>query len=164
MTTAVEIQEDLNDLAFVGNHVVDMVFLPMAWAPAIHSTHAWVEVLFPPSKRNSIPRKPGVYAFVVKTELFDFPCASGLFYVGKATCLYERIGSYIGEQNKRLVDSVRPQVWRMINQWKGHLRYLYTITADVAAAEDLEEKMLSAFRPHFNRRYEATVSQTMRAF
>lgn len=164
MTTAGEIEEDLNDLAFVHSHMVEMAFLPTAWALAAHSSHMWFEIIFPPARREDIPREPGVYAFVVKSELFDFPFACGLFYVGKATSLYERISSYIGEQNKRLVDSRRPHVWRMINQWKGHLRYLYTITSDVTAAEDLENKMLSAFRPHFNHRFEASVSQTMRAF
>lgn len=164
VAAAAQIQQDINDLAFVGSHFVDMLFLPTAWASAINSPHVWEKVKFPPMNRGDIPKSPGVYAFVVTPELFDFPLASGLFYVGKATCLYDRIGSYIGEQNKRLVDSVRPHVWRMINQWNGHLLYLYTITADVAAAEALEDKMLSAFRPHFNRKFEATVSQTMRAF
>lgn len=164
MATAQEIQADLNDLAFVQSHIVDMVFLPEAWQNAVHSSHVWNKEVFPPPNRSDIPKEPGVYAFVVRSELFDFPFACGLFYVGKATCLYDRIGSYIGEQNKRLVDSVRPHVWRMLNQWKGHLLYMYTITTDVASAEHLENKMLSAFRPHFNRRFEATVSQTMRAF
>lgn len=158
------IAEDLNDLAYVRNHAVEMLFLPSAWKDAVNSSHDWVELLFPPAVRGAIPKSPGVYAFVVKTELFDFPCSSGIFYVGKATSLYDRIGSYIGEQNKRLVDSVRPHVWRMINQWEGHLRYIYTITADVPSAEALENKMINAFRPHFNHRYDATVSQTMRAF
>jgi hypothetical protein len=162
--TAAGIEEDLNDLAFVGTHTVEMLFLPTAWAVATHSPKVWAEVVFPPVERGDIPKEPGVYAFVVKTELFDFPFAGGLFYVGKATNLYERIGAYIGEQTKRLNESTRPFVWKMINRWRGHLRYLYTITADVAAAETLENEMLNAFRPPFNKRYEATVSQTMRAF
>lgn len=164
MATAAEIQEDLNDLAFVRSHMVEMVFLPGAWMAATSSNHVWESVAFPPAVRADIPKVPGVYAFVVRTALFDFPFASGLFYVGKATCLYERIGAYLAEERMRLNESTRPHVWRMINQWKGHLLYLYTVTADVASAELLENKMLSAFRPHFNRRYEATVSQTMRAF
>ncbi len=164
MATYAEIQDDINDLAFAQSHTVPMKFYPEAWRAAINSVHNWQSVTFPPPKRSDIPAEPGVYAFVVKSDLFDFPFAAGLFYVGKATCLYDRVGAYIGEQNRRIAESNRPQVWRMINQWRGHLLYLYTITADVAAAESLEEKMLSAFRPHFNRRFEATVSRTMRAF
>lgn len=164
MPTTTEINQDIHDLAFVRSHMVEMAYYPKAWADATPSSHVWNKVTFPPTNRAEIPKVPGVYAFVVKSELFDFPFASGLFYVGKATCLYDRVGAYIGEQGKRFIDSDRPHIWRMINQWKGHLLYLYTITADVASAELLENKMLSAFRPHFNHRFEATVSQTMRAF
>jgi excinuclease UvrABC nuclease subunit len=164
MATAAQIQDDINDLAFAHSHTIPMRFYPDAWRAAINSNHQWVSTDFPPTPRNTIPANPGVYAFVVHSNLFDFPFAAGLFYIGKATCLYDRIGAYIGEQNKRFVDSSRPHVWRMVNQWKGHLLYFYTITADVASAEALEEKMISAFRPHFNRQFEATVSQTVRAF
>lgn len=164
MVTTAEIQDDINDLAFAHSHTVPMRFYPEAWRSATNSAHTWQSVSFPPAKKADIPASPGVYAFVVKSDLFDFPFAAGLFYVGKATCLYERIGAYIGEQNKRFVESKRPHIWRMINQWRGHLLYIYTITVDVAAAESLENKLLSAFRPHFNRSFEATVSQTVRAF
>lgn len=164
MATAAQIQDDINDLAFAHSHTVPMRFYPAAWRAAINSNHQWVSTDFPPIPRNIIPSSPGVYAFVVRSNLFDFPFAAGLFYIGKATCLYDRIGAYIGEQNKRFVDSTRPHVWRMVNQWNGHLLYFYTTTADVASAEALEEKMISAFRPHFNRQFEATVSQTVRAF
>ncbi|WP_342932323.1 hypothetical protein [Paraburkholderia diazotrophica] len=164
MATAAQTQQAINDLAFVHSHVVPMTFYPAAWGAAANSSHVWATERFPPTRRGDIPKEPGVYAFVVKSELFDFPLASGLFYVGKATCLYDRIAAYIGEQDKDFMDSKRPHVWRMVNQWKGHLLYLYTKTADVAAAEALEDKMLSAFLPHFNRQFEASVSQTMRAF
>jgi len=52
----------------------------------------------PPEPKVDIPKKPGVYVFVVTTDVFNFPCANGLFYIGKATNLYERIGAYIGDE------------------------------------------------------------------
>lgn len=119
---------------------------------------------FPPNPRSSIPKQPGVYVFVVMTDVFDFPCANGLFYVGKARNLYERISAYIGDENKRFLNSTRPLVWRMLNVWSGHLKYFYTTTADVNAAELLETQMMNALRPPFNRQYDATTSKTMRAF
>ena len=117
-----------------------------------------------PNPRSSIPKKPGVYVFVVTTDVFDFPCANGLFYIGKATNLYERISAYIGDENKLLLNTKRPLVWRMLNVWSGHLKYFYTTTADVAAAEHLETQMMTALRPPCNRQYDATTSKTMRAF
>lgn len=164
MATLAEIQDDINDLAFAHSHTVPMKFYPEAWRAAVNSSHTWKNIPFSPAMRSDVPKSPGVYAFVVKSELFDFPFAAGLFYVGMASCLYERISEYLGEQNHRFVDSTRPYIWRMVNQWRGHLLYFYTITANAADAEQLEDKMLSAFRPHFNRKFEATVSITMRAF
>lgn len=158
------VSQDIQDLALLDCHKVEMLFLPPAWiaAPSIPCT--WVRSDFPPKPRNSIPKQPGVYVFVVTTEVFDFPCANGLFYIGKATNLYERVGAYIGDENKRFLNTKRPLVWRMLNVWSGHLKYFYTTTADVGAAKHLETQMINALRPPFNRQYDATTSLTMRAF
>lgn len=158
------VAQDIQDLALLDFHKVEMLFLPPAWVAAPSIPCTWVRSEFPPTTRSSIPKKPGVYVFVVMADVFDFPCASGLFYVGKATNLYERIGAYIGDENKRFLNTTRPLVWRMLNVWSGHLKYFYTTTADVAAAEHLETQMMNALRPPFNRQYDATTSKTMRAF
>lgn len=158
------VSQDIQDLALLDFHKVEMLFLPPAWAAATHIPCTWVRSDFPPNPRSSIPKQPGVYVFVVMTDVFDFPCANGLFYVGKATNLYERISAYIGDENKRFLNSTRPLVWRMLNLWSGHLKYFYTTTDDVNAAELLETQMMNALRPPFNRQYDATTSKTMRAF
>jgi hypothetical protein len=158
------IRQDILDLALLDFHRVEMLFLPPAWAAAPAIPCTWTRSEFPPRTRSRIPKAPGVYVFVVTTDVFSFPCANGLLYVGKATNLYERIGAYIGEENKRLLNTERPLVWRMLNVWSGHLKYFYTTTFDVAAAEHLEIQMMNALRPPFNRQYDATTSKTMRAF
>lgn len=158
------VAQDIQDLALLDFHKVEMLFLPPAWAAAPSISCTWMRSDFPPSPRSSIPKKPGVYVFVVMADLFDFPFVSGLFYVGKATNLYERIGAYIGDENKRFLNTTRPLVWRMLNVWSGHLKYFYTTTADVATAEHLERQMINALRPPFNRQYDATTSKSMRAF
>lgn len=157
-------KQDLVDLAFQESHHVSMFFLPNAWLKTPKISCDWTGTEFPPKKRKDIPKKPGVYVFVVKTNLFDFPHASGLFYIGKATNLYERIGAYISDVDRRKLSTRRPLVWRMLNQWNGHLQYFYSITSDVAAAGVLENQMLSAFIPPFNKQYEATTSAMVRAF
>jgi len=158
------VKQDIQDLALLDFHKVEMLFLPPAWAAAPTIPCKWVRSDFPPNPRSSIPKKPGVYVFVVTTDVFDFPSANGLFYVGKAKSLYERISAYIGEENIQLLNAKRPLVWRMLNVWSGHLKYFYTTTADVKAAEHLETQMINALRPPFNRRYDATTSKAMRAF
>lgn len=158
------VNQDIQDLALLAFHKVDMLFLPSAWAAAPSIPCTWVRSDFPPNPRKSIPKEPGVYVFVVTTDVFDFPCANGLFYVGKAKNLYDRIGEYIGNENMRFLNTNRPLVWKMLNLWSGHLKYFYTTTVDVSAAENLETQMLNALRPPFNRQYDATTSKTMRAF
>ncbi|MEY8214916.1 MAG: GIY-YIG nuclease family protein [Colwellia sp.] len=156
--------DELKDLAFVESHFVQMMFYPGAWVNSQSSTRAWINVDFPPNPRSGIPAESGVYAFVVEPNLFSLAPASGLFYIGKATNLYQRIGAYIGELNKAFSSSKRPHIWKMLNQWNGHFKYYYTTTSNVSMAEDLEEEMLKAFRPPYNKQYDAETSQTMRAF
>ena len=94
------VTDELNDLAIEQSHRVKMMFYPIAWRDATNSSHNWTIVDFPPNPRNIIPHSPGVYTFVVQPDLFDFSSSCGLFYVGKATDLYQRIGSYISELAK----------------------------------------------------------------
>jgi hypothetical protein len=155
---------DIRDLAFIESHYIKMMFLPTAWDNAENIDLEWININFPPLPRSSIPKEPGVYAFVVEPSLFSLEPASGLFYIGKATNLYNRISAYIGEQSKDFSRTTRPHIWRMLNQWKGHLKYYYSITNTVEEAENIEELMIKALRPHFNKQYDAETSQVMRAF
>lgn len=155
--------QTLNDLAHAKSHRVEMMFLPQAWQAVKSAPLEWHAIDFPPSP-NTLPKKPGVYVFVVIPNIFDFQWACGLFYVGKATNLYSRVSAYVSEINKDFLTSKRPLIWKMINQWNGHLKYFYTTTTTVGVAKNLEAEMLEAFRPPFNTQYEATTSHIMRAF
>ncbi|MDN5111033.1 GIY-YIG nuclease family protein [Aliarcobacter butzleri] len=158
------IEKQLNDIAIVKDHSVEMFFAPSKWIHNDYSVRQWVIENFPPEPRSVIPRKSGVYAFVITPNIFDFNGANGLFYVGKATILYERISSYISEIGKDFMRTNRPHIWKMINRWNGHLKYYYTITANEEEAKELEDKMIEAFVPYFNREYDAETSRTRRAF
>lgn len=153
-----------SDIAISSNDFIEFVFSPDAWKKVSNSSHTWNEVEFPPVPKDALPTKPGVYIFVVHQELFKFVHSSGLFYIGKAANLRSRMYTYIRELNTEFKLSKRPRVWRMINQWDGHLKIHYTTTEDVAKAEALEESMLTAFIPPFNTQFPATISSTMRAF
>lgn len=157
-------QAQLNDLAIQKYHIIKMCFLPDAWRNAQNSHRDWTQLDFPANPRNRIPHLPGVYTFVVRPNLFNFDSSSGLFYVGKATNLYTRIGFYIGEINKDFTKSRRPHIWRMVNLWHGYLKFFYTITQTVVEAESIEKEMIKAFRPPFNRQLDSETSQAVRAF
>jgi len=157
-------QDDIYDLAFQSLHDVPMMFFPKAWNAAPNMTMTWSQADFPPNPRSDIPKQPGVYVFVVVADLFGFPHGNGLFYIGKATNLHERVGAYIGDVDLRFLRTKRPLVWRMLNQWNGHLKYFYSTTSNENAAKQLEGHMIEAFRPPFNRQYEGSTSKSMRAF
>jgi len=162
--TVEEVQMQINDLAIDKFNYVSMYFNPEVWRQSDYCVRKWEINTFPPSPRSSIPSVSGVYAFVVEPTVFDFRANTGLFYIGKATSLYQRIGAYMSEIGKDFKKSKRPHIWRMINQWNGHLKYYFTITEDVHEAEQLENEMLNAFIPYFNREFEAETSQKVRAF
>ncbi|MDP1656828.1 MAG: hypothetical protein Q8K71_15615 [Polaromonas sp.] len=136
------------------------------WAKAPTRTLTWQSVPFPPdpTTRRSLPNYSGVYAFVAEPSLFSLPQTSTLLYVGKAKQIRVRIRAYISELKIRSIKSGRPHIWRMTNAWNGHLRYYYTTTTDVAAAEALEDEMLDALNPYFNKELPAELSQRVRAF
>lgn len=161
--TTEQTQEQLNDLAITKDYIIDMYYDPRKWSQ-INSTITWQVEDFPPTVRSSIPRQSGVYAFVLKPDIFNFDVIAGLLYVGKATQLYSRIASYISEIDKNHLISTRPNIWKMINKWNGHLKYYYTITNTVEEAEALEDEMIDAFVPYFNKSYNAETSQNWRAF
>lgn len=159
-----EIEEQINDLAQDKFNYINMYFNPKKWYQKSFNIRKWEVKKFPPNHRRSIPNKSGVYVFVVEPNIFGCKFGSGLLYIGKATSLYNRISAYVSEIKKSIAVSKRPHIWRMINQWDGHLKYYFTVTDNVEEAEELEEEMIRAYIPYFNREFDAETSQKVRAF
>lgn len=136
------------------------------WAKAPTRALTWQSVNFPPDfiTRRTLPTDSGVYVFVAEPNLFSLTQTSTLLYVGKAKHINIRIRAYISELKLRSGKTARPHIWRMINAWHGHLRYYYTTTVDVDAAEALEDEMLAALNPYFNKELPAELSHRVRAF
>lgn len=159
-------QDIVKDLAYMNQHNVEMFFFPESWARAQDQPGLkWKVESFPPKPRRLIPKKPGVYVFVVEPEMFNFKPANGLFYIGKATSLYERVGKYITDLNAKYDSKdTRAHIWMMLNQWNGHLKYHYVTTDTVAEAEKLEDQMILAFKPHYNKKLDAKTARAEKAF
>ncbi len=97
--------------------------------------------------------------------MFNFTPANGLFYVGKAKNLYDRIGSYITDLGAKYdSENTRAHIWMMLNQWDTHLKYYYVKTNTVEEAEDLEDQMILAFKPHYNKKLDATAARAQRMY
>ena len=157
--------DDINDLADFGSKFhVEMFYSTRQWKAVTNSAHTWTVIDFPPASTMSVPTTPGVYAFVVEPPLFDFPQAGGMLYIGKATQIRNRLGSYIRTINVSYASAERKLCWRMVNLWHGYLKYYFTPTVDAAAAKELEERMLEAFSPPVNTALPAKLSAKKRAF
>lgn len=136
------------------------------WAKAPERILIWESFSFPPDSvtRKDMPKAPGVYVFVAEPSLFSLSQTSVLLYVGKAKSLYDRISPYISDLSRRHHETKRPHIWRMLNVWSGHLRYYYTLTSTVGDAEKLEDEMITALIPYFNKELPAELSPRLRAF
>jgi len=156
------INQQLDDVDRNNRYFVKMFLKPLSWTGITRSL-SWTEKDFPPVPRNSIPRSCGVYTFILEPNVFDMNIKS-IIYVGKATNLYSRISEYISEIGKDGNISRRPNIWKMINTWNGHLKYHFTLTSTVREAEELEDKIIETFIPIFNREFPAETSRMMRAF
>jgi excinuclease UvrABC nuclease subunit len=158
--------DKVKDLAYINQHHVEMFFFPRAWEEAVDQPNLkWKSFDFPPKPRKRIPKLPGVYAFVVEPNMFNFGAANGLFYIGKATSLYERVGAYITDLNSDYDSkNTRAHVWMMLNQWNTHLKYYYVTTNTVQEAENLEDQMILSFKPHYNKKLAAKPAREQRAY
>ncbi|MCT7538212.1 GIY-YIG nuclease family protein [Aliarcobacter butzleri] len=156
------VNQEIDELYVNMKYFVKMFLKPETWTE-INPGLEWVENTFPLVVRSSIPRHCGVYAFIIKPNVFDLKITS-MLYVGKATNLYERVGAYLTERGKSMTETRRPNICRMINTWDGYLNYYYTLTSTVAEAEELEDKIIETFIPIFNRDYPAETSTMMRMF
>ena len=127
----------------------------------------WHNVEFDIANVLSIPTGHGIYCFTVTP-----PSDIGLFetkyllYVGKASSakLRSRYKNYIDEMNNIGIGKQKPRikVQEMLNLWKGHIRFHYTVMDKriIAANEDV---LLNTFMPYVNTSIpEAQISEEYR--
>jgi excinuclease UvrABC nuclease subunit len=155
---------DKHDIAYKNYHKVEFLFDIQAWESTINCELEWTNIQFSRNCQTSIPSSPGIYAFVVEPKLFSLDPANGFFYIGKSKNLKKRIRSYIHEINLDFERTKRPHIWKMINVWENRLRYYYSVTATEEEAIRIENEIIKALYPPFNKRYDAETSRIVRAF
>lgn len=115
-----------------------------------------------PEKRDDIPQKMGVYAFLIIPTLVGAPPGRYVLYVGKADrqTLRERYGDYAREPKR---PNGRVKVVKMLTTWPKHLWYSYAITSKTRA-DPAERALRRALIPPFNHDIDAEVNAARRAF
>ncbi len=108
---------------------------PRRWRTCrISSSLAWSEVKFSKHNEPSIPKKRGVYAFVVRHENGRFPAHGFIMYVGitgqrsTARTLHARYRDYLREREV----NKRPKVHYMLRKYEDDLHFSFVAFDDPA--------------------------------
>lgn len=146
-------------------HVNPVILSPKRWATYTNKTPlSWVVVRFEKTEEVSIPEdRRGVYSFVVKPGIAEYPESTYLLYVGKAEdqSLRQRFVQYFYERNAR---KGRPKVQRMLQLWEYHLWFCYTTIEDTDQIHGIEQSLIGAYIPPMNDQYPAEIRPAMKAW
>lgn len=99
-----------------------------------------------------LPNHQGVYAFSVTMHGDNLPINSYILYVGKAgdinskNTIKKRYKDYVRE----LKNKTRPKIYRMLNDWYGHLSYHYAEVPNDQSTGVIEKQLTTIFIPPFN--------------
>jgi excinuclease UvrABC nuclease subunit len=143
---------DFTEEAIIKDHIKKFLLYPRFWMDhknQINITLKWRYEVFLPNRLNKIPRKSGIYAFVLRPRYQNLFPTSYLFYVGKTNrTLKERFREYIDEKNGK--GKPRKKVHKMLNQYENYLIFYYAEIPMGKSVNKSERSLLNTFVPHIN--------------
>jgi len=124
----------------------------------------WVKVRFDATGVGSLPDdKAGVYTFFAEPAIANHDSVRYLLYVGethgKQTSLRARVRSYLREKRST---TARVHIVEMIERYQSHL-WVYYALVKRNLVEQVEDELLAAYLPPFNRKYPAVVKNMIKA-
>ncbi len=116
----------------------------------------WNKFKFTQQNAKKIPNnQSGVYSFVADAEIANHPACSYLLYVGMTKQNFrQRYRSYLKESNK---PKPRIHILKMIDNWSEHLWFYYAQISQTDLISSIEDDLITAFTPPYNREYPATI-------
>lgn len=123
----------------------------------------WTRVKFTKKNAAKIPSdKSGVYSFVVKPGIANHPAFSVLLYVGKVEerGFKKRYLEYLSEPQKK---KARVHIKRLLTKWKGKLYFYYAPIDDPSMVTTIEDDLIKAYIPAYNREFPATIRNWVKA-
>jgi hypothetical protein len=143
---------DIKEVDDAKSSVLHFVLWPKQWQTfALDlSGYKWHELRFDKSKMKRIPKRQGVYTFLIKPSIAKHPACSYLMYVGRTTDqdLRIRFGQYIQEQEGHRKS--RAKVEYMLRKYRDYLFFAYIPLDSGLSPEVLEERLLLAYIPPVN--------------
>ena len=151
--------------AFGRYRIQKFILHPGLWSSfqPIVPTLKWQRVKFTAGGVKNLPdNKFGIYSFIAEPNVAGHSAVGYLLYVGKAQeqSLQDRVTSYLYEKNKR---KSRVHIAEMLDHCPNHLWLHYAEVADPTKIEAIEDALLQAFLPPFNRDFPATISHMVSA-
>lgn len=154
------------DLAYLEKtalHTFSFLLQPASWARfAYPNPLVWETVQFTKANRAHVPRKDGVYGFLVR---FGSPWGTHppayLMYIGETgRTLWERYGEYLRESEGK--GKTRPALSRMFQLFPDDLFFTYAVTPP-GEAFSVEQQLIKAFWPPLNDQLPAELRPAQKA-
>jgi len=117
----------------------------------------WSIVPFRKAATKSIPPAiHGIYTFVIDPGVCSHPKSSFIAYVGKADrmTIRARFQSYLRDKKKLK----RPQITYLLNKYARHLEFCFFAVPQAHPIGIIEDALIAALDPPFNRDQPAEVS------
>jgi hypothetical protein len=146
-------------------HVPRFLLNPKQWSsyPNRVPGLTWKRVRFNQAGVAAIPdNKKGIYTFVAEPTIAKHNAIRYLLYVGEThnQSLRTRCKNYLAELTNK---KPRIHIYEMLTKWPDHLWIHYAVVTNEPDIEPLEEELIAAFLPPFNRKFPATVRGRMKA-
>jgi hypothetical protein len=123
----------------------------------------WKRVRFTKQGVSKLPgNQQGLYTFIAEPQIAGHTCVRYLLYVGEAQgqSLRGRVTSYLYESQKA---KPRIHISEMLQKFPDHLWLYFAVVKDVKTITKIEDQLLAAFLPPFNRDFPATVANFVKA-
>lgn len=120
----------------------------------------WERVKFSANCLNSVPDNVcGVYSFVVMPEIANHVACAYLLYVGKTVRSFRiRYQEYLYGQSTGRIEAHK---YEMLVKWKEHLWFCYAPIAACHQIGQIEEDLIVAYLPPYNKEFPASVRAPM---
>lgn len=142
-------------------HQVTFTLVPADWkAYPSTITLKWKLVAFDEKNHSKIPKKSGVYTFVIVPGVARHPRNSLPIYVGEAKDLNNRYKNYLDDRTNA---KARPLVKAMFALWYDYLVYCYAEIDDSSLVHGVQDDLIRALSPVINSMYPKDVQATVTA-
>jgi hypothetical protein len=121
----------------------------------------WNRVLFREDQAKNVPDDiRGVYSFVVIPDIANHKDCSYLLYIGETTRNFrQRFREYLDIQRE---GRRRVHIFEMLTNWRENLWFCYAPINPVGLIKDIEDDLLAAYLPPYNRDFPATIRAPIR--